>query len=672
MRRVVSFAKFVILVFLLCVVNSIDVKAEIVRINWNAILNVQQVNAYLVRLGTQTNSYTKAYLVSTKFLEIDNLPSNQALYFRIQALNAGNEIVDQSTEFVYVIPSKVGANVSDSDSDGILNGLDNCLNMANANQLDVDYDGLGDACDNNPNPVYPTPSPTPSISPSPSPSISTTPSPSVTPSTTPTVSPSATPTIIPQLPNEPLDSDDDGVSDEEEEQMGTDPLDRGSKIEKLKNSFCNEWNGYFGMYNFAELRNSLNAPVSLVAVMYNSEAKELSRTSFSVPANSQWDVGLHELSGFSKDQFGRVCFIHSELAGSVDGGVTYYLPKTNSNQFQFAYSSSFNNGQRGEVFLPINTYNPNLSSAKQNNKVANWVQVTSQSNKRESGSLLFYSQEGNLLNAKRVELGIGERKDTSGHDFGKMIGMARWVPDDKSSTFLVRVVRYVYDNPVFSNSFDTAFQINGLYGSGAMLSAPLDLTQGSSIIEVLNTSNEPTSARIEIRTDAGELRSVVTLPESYLPAYGSYHLIVDGILKQGERGVAFVAGSKKNSVAIVSMVYARNVSGDVDYMYGINGAVSLKTESMGTFNSYLEQIPSLILPNSSGASANVEVTIKAPNGLSSAFSQVIPARGSVNLNLRALVPANTYGTVRINSAIKMSAWVVREKGLEFGIPTQLN
>lgn len=38
----------------------------------------------------------------------------------------------------------------DSDADGILNGTDNCPNVANVDQANADSDGLGDACDNCP------------------------------------------------------------------------------------------------------------------------------------------------------------------------------------------------------------------------------------------------------------------------------------------------------------------------------------------------------------------------------------------------------------------------------------------------------------------------------------------------------------------------------------------
>jgi len=40
-----------------------------------------------------------------------------------------------------------GGNPNDSDNDGILNPVDNCPSVANPEQLDMDHDGAGDACD---------------------------------------------------------------------------------------------------------------------------------------------------------------------------------------------------------------------------------------------------------------------------------------------------------------------------------------------------------------------------------------------------------------------------------------------------------------------------------------------------------------------------------------------
>ncbi|NOZ87509.1 MAG: hypothetical protein GXP49_14830 [Deltaproteobacteria bacterium] len=39
---------------------------------------------------------------------------------------------------------------SDTDGDGLGDGLDNCPNIANQDQVDTDFDGIGDACDNCP------------------------------------------------------------------------------------------------------------------------------------------------------------------------------------------------------------------------------------------------------------------------------------------------------------------------------------------------------------------------------------------------------------------------------------------------------------------------------------------------------------------------------------------
>jgi thrombospondin type 3 repeat protein len=40
-----------------------------------------------------------------------------------------------------------GANIMDTDGDGILDQIDDCVGLANPDQVDTDGDGLGDACD---------------------------------------------------------------------------------------------------------------------------------------------------------------------------------------------------------------------------------------------------------------------------------------------------------------------------------------------------------------------------------------------------------------------------------------------------------------------------------------------------------------------------------------------
>lgn len=45
------------------------------------------------------------------------------------------------------LPSTCGGGGTDLDGDGVLNGSDNCVCVANANQADCDIDGAGDVCD---------------------------------------------------------------------------------------------------------------------------------------------------------------------------------------------------------------------------------------------------------------------------------------------------------------------------------------------------------------------------------------------------------------------------------------------------------------------------------------------------------------------------------------------
>ena len=66
--------------------------------------------------------------------------------FNIRAEIKGTDPVDQNSSNDVVL-SNLFTPTHDDDADGVANDSDNCSSASNANQLDTDSDGMGDACD---------------------------------------------------------------------------------------------------------------------------------------------------------------------------------------------------------------------------------------------------------------------------------------------------------------------------------------------------------------------------------------------------------------------------------------------------------------------------------------------------------------------------------------------
>ena len=293
-------------------------------------------------------------------------------------------------------------------------------------------------------------------------------------------------------PNNP-DTDGDGVNDGDEVNDGTDPLDPGSVKPRIDSTVCNEWNGFFGMFNFWELVNLSSTTRAVSITLYDIAGNPTDTKNFNVAPGAQFDYPVHELIGFTADSYGRVCSTHDGAPGDMDGRMVHYLLDRNTGNYQFAIVMANANGVKGNQYLPFNTFQPSLDPADAADPVGNWIQITNLSASAAGGRLYFYAMDGSPLGdpaGTPIVLNAGQRVDSAAHEFGiNLVGMVEWRPDASDTEFSVRNVRYVYDNPSFLPSFSTAFQLSGLKGTNRTISVPLDTRGSSAIVEILNTSS---------------------------------------------------------------------------------------------------------------------------------------------------------------------------------------
>jgi hypothetical protein len=287
--------------------------------------------------------------------------------------------------------------------------------------------------------------------------------------------------------------------------------------------------------------------------------------------------------------------------------------------------------------------------------------------------------DGSVLGTQNVAINAGARRDFSGHQFGtQLVGVVAWTPSDESIPFQLRNVRYLYDNPNNQDSFDTAFQLEGMYGSGELLSVPLDTNGSSAIVEVSNVSDAPVEVDLIVYSSQGEVREELSFE---LAAFASRHVITDGILGLNQRGVATVRSSTASSLIAVAMHYGRNANLGINYMYGLPAVEALGTVLRSSYNTYLSQNAQLVLVNPTDEVVTASVSLVRSDGTTVAeidsTSQAVgsalsvPAKGATVLNLSSLEVSNNYGvvTVQPESANSLIAWVLRERGLQYIMPT---
>ena len=442
------------------------------------------------------------------------------------------------------------------------------------------------------------------------------------------------------------DTDNDGALDGQEQTDGSSPLDPGSHKAILGNTICSEWNGFLGgMMNVMEHVSVGKTRVKWTTQLYNSAGVLGSTGNYVIPIGSQYDIIANQLNGFAYNSYGRLCSRLTEgEPGSIDGRMVYYKTDATGN-YQFAVAMPFSNGEPGKQFVEWNTIQPSINTADNANIINNWIQITNLGTANEKGNVTIYTDKGSVLWTGGVSINSGGRVDIQAHRKAQALGLALWKPVSKNTRFLVRNMRYYYDNSIGAESFSSAYQIEARPGNSQKLFAPFDTTEGKSVLDIGNTAAVEMASSVKIYSRTGKLLKSLTIKLAPQSTY-SINLKKYAV---GQSGMVEVYASKLPGIVAVITQASLDANGSLINALAIPAAEPLGTELKGSYNTFLSQTCKLVLINSNDNAATFELSMRSSTGAIPlrGYKAQIPPKGSFELMLSDKAASNTYGTVSV-------------------------
>lgn len=468
------------------------------------------------------------------------------------------------------------------------------------------------------------------------------------------------------------DDDNDSVSDEQELLDGTNPYDAGSVLLQLDTTSYSGWNSFLDLWNVSEYINLKdNAALEVNTQLFSNAGERLvdSKMKFNVLPGAEVDLLVHGLSGFTPNSYGLLESVVRGKRGEYDGRMVHY--RSVNNEIEFAFAMPFNNGFSGSLFVPFNTYQPSLDPTDAQNMVANWISVTNLSSSTERGQLIFYAQDGSVLATQSLVLRAKTRQDVAGQQFGaNLVGLVEWRPVSMTAKFELRNVRYLYDNPSMNNSFDSAFQLEGIRGSSQPLVAAVDTREGTAVVEISNPTSISGGYTLQVYDMQGSAQYSVS---GNLAAHASVHVVIDPVLPTS-LGSIKVTAAKDGSLMATVMQYGRNQTLGIGYLYGIHATQPLGSVLKGSYNTFLNQGCRLLLVNkqNSPTTATIGMLRNDRNEVLPPQQVTIAANATYENDICAYDAADNFGVVTVTPEKRntISATVIRHgKNNRYRFPT---
>lgn len=403
------------------------------------------------------------------------------------------------------------------------------------------------------------------------------------------------------------------------------------------------WNGYLGMINVLELVNNSQDTEQVSVYLYRLNGSVASLYTTSLAPYTQEDVILNSLRGFSRDSYGIITIV-----GSVDGRIFYYLPEGQTfDSFEFAFGTQLADPTYGPSYVAFNTFQPSANPADWNNLVANWLSVVNLADSQKGFTINKYDQQGTLLSSGRVNVGASGRVDLDGGHISPgpyNVGLLEVVPDRNDTPYMAQLMRYGYG---FGGAFDFAFPLVATAGMGGPIDVPLSSTLGAqNWLEVANTGSASAPVTVTFYSQEG---NVLATRSETLASYSQQHFNAAEILGANAIGHATVRAGQGSSVVAESMFYYPSWSGTIVSMYGSQARESSASQVVGSFNLFLNMENYLKLINTSGSTANIDVTISSLFSPGSSRTVTLAPYASTDLALHDTqnfgTAPNTYGAV---------------------------
>ena len=410
---------------------------------------------------------------------------------------------------------------------------------------------------------------------------------------------------------EPIDSDGDGSTDEQEISDGTNPFDQGSFETHLRSPVYTKYNTYIDHMNYLELVSSGTKAVRARVTIYSSLGKRIGNSkNVYVRPNSEMDVDINSLVG-KKDEIGlvRIDFNHNDEGVNLSGRMSVYRQEVDQDhlpnserKYSFAYSREFRNPTRGNTFATANTIDPQGLG----NEIANWVEIMNVDSVARRFTVRIYNDKGKIVfdsdndfdakgrpKSRIVVPARGERDVQGGHGLGQGVFLVEVQPTDGGTNYFTSVTRYGSLTPpgIKYENFNFAFPIDAKSGNGDTQFVPIANLQGqcwsqSNWVEIVNVSGSSVQASMKFRNQRGQLlgsRRITLKPTA------QSHFNTGALLPLNGYGTVEIKPNKAGSIIGQSTFYYHDCEENkIQSAYSSPAYISGQESQVGSYNRYLK------------------------------------------------------------------------------------